>query len=118
MMDGQIANLGVSIRAGESLFCLFSLNMGIFTENSPGIIALYRRIRQASDASYRCLDLGFGSQHYKRQAATRCVERYEMLVPNPRSIRGQIYVRALERRLSRFTEKYAEAHRVFTGREP
>jgi hypothetical protein len=116
MLDGQIANLGMGIRAGEKLLCLFSLNMGLFSEKSPGIIALYRRIRLASEAGYRSLDLGFGSHHYKQQAATRRVERYEMLVPNPGSIRGQIYVKRLLHRLSRFTAKEAERHRVLMDR--
>ena len=90
LLNGETANLSMGIRVGEHFYWLLTINTGLHSEYVPGIISLYMRLEQLAAQGVTRFHMGAGDYFYKVQAANRKQTCRELLVANPKSLKGQL----------------------------
>ncbi len=104
--DG-IASLSMNIRIGPVIYWLLPINTGLHNEYFPGLISLYLQLQRAADMGVKLFNMGSGGYMYKRLSSNRQLRTYELVMPNPRSLRGRLYCHWLVRRLVRLRRETA-----------
>ncbi|MCE3235592.1 MAG: Acetyltransferase domain [Vampirovibrio sp.] len=91
VMGGETVNLSVGILAGSSFYWLLTVNTGLHNEYVPGIIGLYLRLEQLAAQGVTQFHMGAGDYFYKVQSANRQEACHDLIVCNPRSLKGKAY---------------------------
>ncbi|HEY9687864.1 MAG TPA: GNAT family N-acetyltransferase [Coleofasciculaceae cyanobacterium] len=107
LMNGETANLNMSIVTGKALYWLLPINTGLYQEYWPGVVGLYLRLQQAEEAGITHFNMGPGDYLYKTQSANSRELCQELTVFNPRSPKGQALYYYMRRQQA--TPKSAEA---------
>lgn len=97
-LDGALAQLSMSILTPTTHYWVLTINTGAHTDAYPGLLALYLRVQQEMRLGQRRLfNMGSGDYHYKQEAANVTIPCHELLVANPRSVWGKLYLQRQER---------------------
>lgn len=91
VMDGKTVNMSMAIRCGDAVYWLLTLNTGELLDATPGMVALYLRLEQLAAQGVKSFHMGSGDYFYKVQSANRQDACHEVIVCNPRSLKGQLY---------------------------
>jgi hypothetical protein len=98
IMGGELVNLGMNILFDDVLYCILTINTGLYLEYHPGLLSMHYLIDDACKRGMKKIDLGPGESHYKKKLATYLEPCFNMLVANPKSPAGQLYCRWRVRR--------------------
>lgn len=101
LLNGETANLCMGIRTGSTYYFLLTINTGIYKEFVPGLISLYLRTRDLAEQGVTRINLGAGDYFYKVQSANSREVCQDLLVINPRSLRGRAYAFWLKQKLKK-----------------
>lgn len=96
-MGGQLANLCMNIIFENTLYCILTMNTGLYPALHPGLINMHLTIEEACRLGLKKVDIGPGDSHYKKKLSTHIEPCFTMLLPNPKSIAGQLYCQWRER---------------------
>jgi hypothetical protein len=91
LMGGELVNLGMNIIFDETLYCILTMNTGLYQDQHPGLVSMHRLIEDACKRGLQKIDLGPGESHYKKKLATEMETCFTMLLANPKSIAGKLY---------------------------
>lgn len=91
IMSDKTVNMSMAIRAGNAVYWLLTLNTGELQEATPGMVGLHMRLEQFANDGVTSFHMGAGDYFYKVQCANRQEACHEVIVCNPRSIKGQLY---------------------------
>jgi hypothetical protein len=91
VLDGKTVNMSMAIRSGNAVYWLLTLNTGELLDATPGMVALYMRLEQLAAQGVTSFHMGSGDYFYKVQSANRQDTCHEVIVCNPRSLKGRIY---------------------------
>lgn len=97
MMGGETVNLSVGILSGTSFYWLLTVNTGLHSDYVPGIIGLYLRLEQLAAQGVTRFNMGAGDYFYKVQSANHQEACHDLIVCNPRSLKGKAYFYWLQR---------------------
>ncbi len=91
-MNGENVSMSHSILSGDTLYWLLTINTNQYQEYFPGIVGLYMRAKHMAQVGIRKINMGAGGYFYKVQAANAQEECSTLLIPNPKSLVGNLYV--------------------------
>ena len=91
VMNGETVNMSMAIRTGDSVYWLLTLNTGRLLESTPGMVGLYMRLEHLAAQGVKRFEMGSGDYFYKVQSANRQEACHELIVCNPRSLKGRLY---------------------------
>jgi len=91
VMNGETVNMSMAIRAGDAVYWLLTLNTGKLLEATPGMVGLYMRLELLAAQGVKSFHMGSGDYFYKVQCANRQDTCHEVIVCNPRSLKGRLY---------------------------
>jgi hypothetical protein len=91
VMNGETVNMSMAIRTGDAVYWLLTLNTGQLLEATPGMVGLYMRLEHLATQGVNSFHMGSGDYFYKVQCANRQEACHELIVCNPRSLKGQLY---------------------------
>lgn len=97
MMGGETVNMSMGILSGKTFYWLLTINTGLHHEYVPGIIGLYMRLEQLAAQGVTSFKMGSGDYFYKVQSANQREICQELIVCNPRSLKGKAYFQWLKR---------------------
>lgn len=97
VMGGETVNLSMGILSGRTFYWLLTVNTGLHHEYVPGIIGLYMRLEQLAAQGVTRFKMGSGDYFYKVQSANQLETCRELIVCNPRSLKGKAYFQWLSR---------------------
>lgn len=90
VMEDETANMGVSIAFGKRMYGLLTINNSSYQKYAPGKVGLYMRLQAAVDEGIRFINAGSGDYAYKAQTTNRRLHCQELIVCNPRSLKGRL----------------------------
>jgi CelD/BcsL family acetyltransferase involved in cellulose biosynthesis len=97
MLGGETVNLGMGIRIGDEFYWLLTINTGKQLDAGPGLIGLYLRAEALAQEGVTCFKMGAGDYFYKVQSANAQETTRELIIANPASLRGRLYLAWLKR---------------------
>jgi hypothetical protein len=97
-MDGEPVNLSMGLRMGRTFYWLLTINTGAHAEAGPGLVGLYLRARDLAEEGVTRFNMGAGDYFYKVQSANSREACRDLIIVNPASRRGKIWLAWLKRR--------------------
>lgn len=91
VMDGKTVNMSMAVRSGDAVYWLLTLNTGELLDYTPGMVALHMRLEQLASQGVQSFHMGSGDYFYKVQCASRQDACHEVIICNPRSLKGRFY---------------------------
>lgn len=109
VMGGDTVNLSMGILCGKTFYWLLTINTGLHSDYVPGIVGLYLRLEQLAAQGVTRFNMGAGDYFYKVQAANVKEACHELIVGNPRSLKGRIYFQWLKRQGEKAAEPVSDS---------
>jgi hypothetical protein len=97
ILNGDCVNMSMAIRSGDAVYWLLTLNTGLHLEATPGMVGLYMRLEKLAAEGVKSFHMGSGDYFYKVQCANRQDACQEVIVCNPRSLKGRLYFEWIKR---------------------
>lgn len=97
-LDGDSVNLSMGLRMGNTFYWLLTINTGAHAEAGPGLIGLYLRVQDLVKQGVTRFNMGAGDYFYKVQSANSQEQCHDLIIVNPASRRGKIWLAWLKRR--------------------
>lgn len=91
LLNGETANMSIGIVSGNTFYWLLTINTGAYSDYAPGIIGLYLRLEQLVNQGVTRFNMGAGDYFYKIQSANMQTRCQDLLICNPRSLKGRLY---------------------------
>jgi hypothetical protein len=114
-MGGQLVNLCMNVICDNSLYCILTMNTGLYPALHPGLINMHLTIEEACRLGLKKVDIGPGDSHYKKKLSTHLESCLVMLCPNPKSMAGRLYCGWRERQAFRGTQLTPDAESNGSG---
>lgn len=90
--NNESVNLRVDLCLGQKQYGFLTINTGAHQDAAPGIVMLHKQLQWAAQNGIKLYSLGPGTYRYKQQSKSYTTPRTELLIANPRSLRGRLFL--------------------------
>jgi Acetyltransferase (GNAT) domain len=109
IMGDKIVNLSMGVRLGDEFYWLLTINTGHYSDMGPGLIAMYLRVQELAAEGVTRFKMGSGDYFYKIQSANSQEACHDLIIVNPASIRGKLWLSWLQRQQKKAETEKADA---------
>ncbi|MEM0951695.1 MAG: GNAT family N-acetyltransferase [Cyanobacteria bacterium P01_H01_bin.74] len=106
-LNDTLVNMGMAMHntsSEESSKDIFyghlTINTGEYLDYAPGILSTFYELQYAFEQGFRWFNLGYGLNPFKANAATHKLNRYKLLLVNPKSLVGHAYLMQMKKKHS------------------
>lgn len=91
-LNETLCSMRIGLRAGDTYFSILTINTGDYADYSPGSLLLQAEIRAQCETGCTTFHLGPGYERYKEQLGAEAYPVSQILLANPRSLRGRAFL--------------------------